>query len=208
MKKPMTYIIIAVILIVGITLFMKSANKGKTQIEEQNSTEKQTEQNPYSDMRNMAFSATSEQLGLSGMEKNYVYGIVSEMDMNGATATVVTFSNGDTSLYLSSGGGFIGAGQHESVQKVVKKYVENGQKYIEKATKIEKAKLPESGMTNFNFLTENGIYSISKSLSELESGKSGFSNLFVELNEVISHIRMKSGEKKLWVTPCIINCWF
>ena len=194
MKKPMTYIIIAVILIVGITLFMKSANKGKTQIEEQNSTEKQTEQNPYSDMRNMAFSATSEQLGLSGMDKNDVYGIVSEMDMNGATATVVTFSNGDTSLYLSSGGGFIGAGQHESVQKVVKKYVENGQKYIEKATKIEKAKLPESGMTNFNFLTENGIYSISKSLSELESGKSEFSNLFVELNEVISHIRMKSGE--------------
>ena len=194
MKKPMTYIIIAVILIVGITLFMKSANKGKTQIAEQNSTEKQKEQNPYSDMRNMAFSATSEQLGLSGMDKNDVYGIVSEMDMNGATATVVTFSNGDTSLYLSSGGGFIGAGQHESVQKVVKKYVENGQKYIEKATKIEEAELPESGMTNFNFLTENGIYSISKSLSELESGKSEFSNLFVELNEVISHIRMKSGE--------------
>jgi hypothetical protein len=194
MKKPMTYIIIAVILIVGITLFMKSANKGKTQIAEQNSTEKQKEQNPYSDMRNMAFSATSEQLGLSGMDKNDVYGIVSEMDMNGATATVVTFSNGDTSLYLSSGGGFIGAGQHESVQKVVKKYVENGQKYIEKATKIEEAELPESGMTNFNFLTENGIYSISKSLSELESGKSEFSNLFVELNEVISHIRMKSGK--------------
>ena len=194
MKKPMTYIIIAVILIVGITLFMKSANKGKTQIAEQNSTEKQTEQNPYSDMRNMAFSATSEQLGLSGMEKNYVYGIVSEMDMNGATATVVTFSNGDTSLYLSSGGGFIGAGQHESVQKVVKKYVKNGQKYIEKAIKIEKVELPKNGMTNFNFLTENGIYSISKSLSELESGKSEFSNLFVELNEVISHIRMKSGE--------------
>ncbi len=62
------------------------------------------------------------------------------------------------------------------------------------ATKIEKAELPESGMTNFNFLTENGIYSISKSLSELESGKSEFSNLFVELNEVISQIRMKSGE--------------
>ena len=165
MKKPMIYIIIAVILIIGITLFMKYENKGKTKTAEQNSTEKQTEQNPYSDMRNMAFSATSEQLGLSGIDKNDVYGIVSEMDING---------------------------QHESVQKVVKKYVEKGQKYVEKATKIEKAKLPESGMTNFNFLTKNGIYSISKSLNELESGKSEFSNLFVELNEVISQIRMKS----------------
>jgi len=190
----MTYILIAVILIVGITLFMKSANKGKTEIAEKNSTENQTEQNPYNDMRNIAFSATSEQLGIEGIGKNDVYGIISEIDMNGATATVVTFSNGDTSLYLSTGGGFIGAGQHESVQKVVKKYVENGQKYIEKATKIEKAELPKSGMTNFNFLTENGIYSISKSLSELESGKSEFSNLFIELNEVISQIRLKSGK--------------
>jgi len=194
MKKPMIYILIAVILIVGITFFIKSTNKGKAETVEQNTTAKQTEQNHYDDMRKMAFSVTSEQLGLSGIDKNDVYGIVSEMDMNGATATVVTYLTGDTSLYLSTGGGFIGAGQHESIQKVVKKYVENGQRYVEKATKVEKAELPKSGMTNFNFLTENGIYSISKSLSELESGKSEFSNLFVELNEVISQIRMKSGE--------------
>ena len=190
----MIYILIAVILIVGITFFIKSTNKGKAETVEQNTTAKQTEQNHYDDMRKMAFSVTSEQLGLSGIDKNDVYGIVSEMDMNGATATVVTYLTGDTSLYLSTGGGFIGAGQHESIQKVVKKYVENGQRYVEKATKVEKAELPKSGMTNFNFLTENGIYSISKSLSELESGKSEFSNLFVELNEVISQIRMKSGE--------------
>ena len=194
MKKPMIYILIAVILLVGITFFIKSTNKGKAETVEQNTTAKQTEQNHYDDMRKMAFSVTSEQLGLSGIDKNDVYGIVSEMDMNGATATVVTYLTGDTSLYLSTGGGFIGAGQHESIQKVVKKYVENGQRYVEKATKVEKAELPKSGMTNFNFLTENGIYSISKSLSELESGKSEFSNLFVELNEVISQIRMKSGE--------------
>tara|TARA_R110002073_G_scaffold14554_2_gene59371 strand:+ start:57274 stop:57846 length:573 start_codon:yes stop_codon:yes gene_type:complete len=190
----MIYILIAVILIAGITLFMKSSNKGKTEIVKQNSTEYQTDQNPFTDMRNMAFSATSEQLGLEGIKKNAVYGIISEMDMNGATVTVVTFITGDTSLYLSSGGGFIGAGQHKSVQKVVKEYVGNGQKYIEKATKIEKADLPKKGMTNFNFLTENGIYSISKSLSELESGKSEFSNLFIELNEVISQIRLKSEQ--------------
>ncbi|MAW94408.1 MULTISPECIES: hypothetical protein [unclassified Leeuwenhoekiella] len=184
------------ILVVGIGLFfaVKYAAKAKKDIVKHQQAEKQTEQNPYFDMRKMAFSVTAEQLGLSGIDKNDVYGIVSEMDMNGGTATVVTFSTGDTSIYLSSGGAFIGAGQYESVQEVVKKYVKNGQKYIEKATKIEKAKLPKNGMTNFNFLTENGIYSISENLSELESGKSEFSNLFIELNEVISQIRMKSGE--------------
>jgi hypothetical protein len=194
MKKPMTYIIIAVILIIGITLFMKSTNKGKTQIAEQNSTEKQTEQNPYVDMRNMAFTVTSEQLGINQIDKNEVYGIVSEMDMDGGSVTVVTYVTGDASIYLSSGGGFIGAGQHESVQKVVKEYVKNGQNYLEKATKVEKSELPKSGMANFNFLTKNGIYSISQSLNGLESGKSEFSNLFAELNEVITEVRIKSGQ--------------
>jgi hypothetical protein len=186
----MTYILIVVILIIGITLFMKSANHRKIELTEQI----QTVQNLYTDLRNMAFSTTSKQLGIEGIGRNDVYGVISEMDMNGATATVVTFSTGDTSLYLSTGGGFIGAGQHESVQKVVKKYVQDGQKYIKKAAKIEKTELPKRGMTNFNFLTENGIYSISKSLNELESGKSEFSNLFIELNNVISQIRLKSGK--------------
>ena len=184
------------ILVIGIGLFyaIKYGNKAKKDIAEYQQTEKQTEQNPYLDMRKMAFSVTAEQLELSEIEENGVYGIISEMDMSGATATVVAFIPGDTSLYLSSGGGFIGAGQHEEVRKIVKKFVENGQKYLEKANKIEKPELPKSGMTNFNFLTKNGIYSISKKTSELESGKSEFSNLFGELNEVITQIRLKSGE--------------
>ena len=194
MKKPMTYILIAIILIIGIALFMRSANKGKTEIAEQNSTEKQTEQNHFEDMRKMAFSVTSEQLGLNSIEKDKVYGIVSEMDMEGAVVTVVTFLTGDASIYFSSGAIIIGAGQHENVKKVVAKYVENGQKYLDKAIKTEKTDMPKSGMTSFNFLTENGVYSISQSLSELESRTSEFSDLFAELNEVISHIRMKSGE--------------
>jgi hypothetical protein len=197
MKKPNMTQTLLFILVVGIGLFyaIKYGNKAKRDIADyQQKTEKQTEQNPFSDMRNMAFSVTSEQLGLNGIGKDEVFGIISEMDMNGATATVVTFATGDTSLYLSSGGGFIGAGQHESVQGIVKKYVENGQKYLNKGTRIEKAELPKNGMTNFNFLTDSGIYSIEKNTSELESGKSEFSNLFRELNEVITQIRLKSGQ--------------
>lgn len=63
----------------------------------------------------------------------------------------------------------------------------------QRTKKIEKPELPKSGMTNFNFLTGNGIYSIAKNTSELESGKSEFSNLFAELNGVITQIRLKSG---------------
>ena len=182
------------ILVIGIGLFyaIKYGAQAKNEIAEYQKSEELTEQNPYSDMRNMAFSVNTEQLGLIGYEKDDVYGVISEMDMNGTTVTVVSFINGDTSLYLSSGGIFIGAGQHENVQKIVNKFVKNGQKYLNKGNKLDNPELPKSGMTNFNFLTQNGIYRIAENTSELESGKSEFSNLFVELNEVITQIRLKS----------------
>ncbi len=156
--------------------------------------EEETRKNPFFDMRNMAYKTTAEQIGLDAIDKDDVYGIISELDMNGATVTVVTFATGDTSIYLSSGGGFIGAGQHESVREVVKKYVINGQRYVEHATKIENLELPAKGMATFNFMTPNGNYCFSKNINELNSGNSEFSNLFAELNEVISQIRVKSGQ--------------
>jgi hypothetical protein len=182
-------------LAVGIGLFfaIKYGNKAKKDIADYQQTETPIAQNQYSEMRQMAFSVTAEQLGLNGIGKNDVYGIISEMDIDGATATVVTFATGDTSLYLSTGGGFIGAGQHESVQKIVKRYVKNGQHYLEKASKIEHPEFPKNSRATFNFLTENGIYRISERLSALESGKSEFSKLFFELNDIISQIRLKSG---------------
>ena len=184
----MTYIIIAVILIIKIVIYVRAENKKK---EAKNITQKQTEQNHYEEMREMAFLASTEQLGLSSIGKDQVYGIISEMDMEGATITLATFLNGDASIYFSSGGGVIGAGQHESVEKIVKEYVKNGQNYLDKGVKTEKTNLPENGMGNFNFLTEKGIYKISQSLNNLESGNSEFSNLFVELNEIINEIRIK-----------------
>lgn len=193
MNKPMTYTIIFItVVLIGFAYSIKYGNKAKKEIAEFHQIKKKTEQNPYIEMRQLAFATTAEQLGLSAIDKNVVYGIISEMDMEGTTVTVVTFKTGDTSMYMSSGAIIIGAGQHKSVKKVVTKFVENGQNYLEKSKLTDHTDVPKIGMTNFNFLTKNGTYRISQSLSELESGRSDLSNLFLELNKVISEIRTKS----------------
>lgn len=180
------------VIAIGFAYSVKYGNKAKKEITEHNQVENKTEQNHYNEMRKIAFSVTSEQLGLNTISKDKVYGIVSEMNMQGVTVTIVTFITGDSSIYLSSGAIIIGAGQHESVKNITMNYVKNGQNYLEKAIKTESTNLPKIGMNNFNFLTQNGIYKISESLSELESGKSEYSNLFMNLNEVITEIRIKS----------------
>ncbi len=45
--------------------------------------------------------------------------------MGGKTVTVIAYFTGDPSIYLSSGGGFIGAEEHESNKKVINEFIKN-----------------------------------------------------------------------------------
>lgn len=183
------------ILVVGIGLFyaFKYGNNAKKEIAEKTQlTGNIPEQNPYMEMRQIAFSAKADQIGLEDIPDDKVYGLITEMDMNPGSASVISFLTGDTSLYLSSGGGFIGAGQHEEVRKMVAEKVDGFQKYLSKAEKINNPELPIEGTVNFNFLTKNGIYSKTEKMTDLESGNSELSSLFGEVNEIITEIRLKS----------------
>ncbi len=194
-----TLIGIVAILIIVFLLARNSSSKKDTTQKATNNSEKSKEttlkDNPYLDMRNMALSITSEQLGLPASEDAAkVFGVVADLDMTGATVTLTSYITGDTSLYLSTGGGFIGAGQHEDVQKVVKKFIEKAQTYSSKGKQYESTELPKAGTANFYFLSDSGNTKIVETLSNLESGNSEYSDLFYELNQVMTAIRLQSGD--------------
>ncbi len=159
----------------------------------QHLTENSTHQNPYMEMRAMAFSAKADEIGLGDISDDKVYGLITEIAMNPGSASIISFLSGDTSLYLSSGGGFIGAGQHEEVREMVIQKVDGFQRYLSKAKKTDEPKLPEKGKVSFNFLTKNGIYSATENMADIESGQSELSGLFREVNEIITQIRIKSN---------------
>ncbi|MFT5890488.1 MAG: hypothetical protein ACI9Y7_000580 [Dokdonia sp.] len=84
-------------------LFLVSCNnKTKKETTEKNQQmEKIVDQNPYTDMRKMALTVTAEQLGFQIPKDSIkVYGIISDLNMGGVTATVVTYLTGDASIYL------------------------------------------------------------------------------------------------------------
>lgn len=191
----MKYIVIGILAVVAIGFLINSVTKKRKLNSPKTAlTEKSNNQNRYMEMRNIAFSAKADQIGLENIPEDKVYGLITEMGMNPGSATVVSFLTGDTSLYLSSGGGFIGAGQHEDVREIVKEKVNGFQQYLIQAKKIDKPQLPTDGTVNFNFLTRNGLYSVTEKMSDLESGNSELSNLFMEVNEIITHIRLKSKQ--------------
>jgi hypothetical protein len=197
----MTYTIIGLILVGGLTFYLtscgnKSADQNK-QADQNISTVKvnQTKDNAYEDLRNMAFKATPEQLNISlPTDKTIVYGVVMDWEMGEATATTVAYQTGDASLYLSSGGGVIGGGQHQNVNSASKQFVSLAQNFLEKTAKAEKTSLPTTNEIKFYFLTNKGVYVGQEQMKNFENNSSLWLKLFEEGNNVLSELR-KTSEK-------------
>ena len=200
----MTYIVIGIILIGGIIFCLTScgnnskANEKQTNLEQDNVKQKihQTKENAFEGLREMAFSTTPEQLGLTlPADKTVVYGVIMDWEMSGAIVTTVSYQTGDASIYLSSGGGVIGGGQHQNVNNAAKQFVSLGQTFLDKTSITEITPLPETGIVIFYLLTNKGVYVGQETMKNIENNSSTWLELFEEGNKVISEIRIISEKK-------------
>lgn len=193
----MQYIIIGLIVVVGFIFFLssckkKSAKSDKTMNQEtENPKARETKENAFEGLRKMAFSVTPEQLQLNLLsDKTTVFGVVMDWEMGGTVATTVAYLTGDASLYLSSGGGVIGGGQHQNVNNAAKQFVQLSQVYLEKATKTETTPLPETDIVKFYFLTNKGVFVRQEQMKNFENHSSAWYQLFEEGNKVLSELRL------------------
>ena len=200
----MTYIIIGIILVGGLVFCLTSCGNNLKANNKQPTLEQdtlkaevhQTEENAYEGLREMAFSATPEQLGLLlSDDKTVVYGIIMDWGMSGATVTIVSYQTGDASMYLSSGGGVIGGGKHQNVNIAAKQFVSFGQSYLNLSSKTETKPLPEIGFVKFYLLTNKGIYVGQETMKNFENNSSTWLGLFEKGNKVISELRIISEKK-------------
>ncbi|XOV66572.1 MAG: hypothetical protein ACFHU9_13170 [Fluviicola sp.] len=156
----------------------------------------EVKENPYPGLRTMAFSVSSEDLGLNLDETNSsLYGVIMDWDMGNGIVTLVAYKSGDTSLYISSGAGFIGAGRHQDVNQLVKSFVAESESLIENAQPDSSNELPVDGGIVFHFLTKNGKYAIKDNINSMENKTSPNLGFFEAANQVISAIRIASERK-------------
>jgi hypothetical protein len=92
-------------------------------------------------------------------------------------ATVVAFSDGNASVYLSSGGGFLVDAPHESIRKAAQKMVTIAAECQPQAHFTTTYPLPQRAQVIFYFLTDVGVFTISASEQELSSHRHPLSKL-------------------------------
>lgn len=149
----------------------------------------------YLSLRAQALAARPEALGLAPSREAPIYGVIMETGYPDAVATFVCMGEGSVSLYLSTGGGVLGAGEHEAVRSacfdmlaITNEYARDFIGACERADPT--LPLPGPGQVFFFLLTPDGVYRGEGPELELVEQRHPFSALFNNCHEVMGQARM------------------
>lgn len=202
----MAYVIIGLVLIAGLAFYISScknkssADTNKLAKQRTNDTSQlkkvDPNNNPYQDLRNLAFGATLEQIGVElPVDQTKIYGVIMDWELGEGTATLVAFLSGDASLYLSSGGGVIGGRGHDNVKKAAAALIDKAENYLSKTVKTDSTPLPDKDGVTFYFLTNKGKFVGREEVKNFDNDTSQWLDLFVEGNKLITEIRQTADMK-------------
>ena len=106
-----------------------------------------------------------------------------------AVASLVCFADGTTSLYFSTGGGIIGAGQHETVRTAAAQLLAVAQQHADKLTVADSHPLPALGRVRFYLRMPYELRSADEAEAILGEGTHALSPLFTAGHAVITAVR-------------------
>jgi hypothetical protein len=142
----------------------------------------------YASLRDGALRMSPEGLGVSPIAGE-AYGVIMDMDVSGATATLAAFATGDASFYLSSGGAVIGGFAHPEVANAARALVAQAGTHAARMEPAAEFPRPRRGEVRFYVLTREGVRTAAASEDDLGEGRSPLSPLFLSAHEVITGLR-------------------
>jgi len=116
---------------------------------------------------------------------------VMELAVENGTASIVAVADGSVSLYLSSGGGVIGAGAHATVRDVAARFrLLAGELRGAMQVAVDGFPLPEDGEVRFHVTTGDERYSSAVAESTLRSGRHPLAPLYAAGQDLLTEIRL------------------
>jgi hypothetical protein len=147
----------------------------------------------YLGLRQQVLQIRPEDIGIPPKPDEPIFGIVMETGMGKGIATFLCLADGTVSLYLSTGGGVIGAGEHESVRSAAQTLLqitnEYAQDYIAAASPGALESHPGHGEVHFILLTHSGTHSVVCDEKALAEQQDPFANLFSNCHAVLTEVR-------------------
>jgi hypothetical protein len=151
------------------------------------------ENDTYQRLRTQALNVTAAQLGLEPDPKAPIHAVIMETGYADAVATFACFRDGTVSLYLSTGGGVIGGGQHESVRSACFELLsitnEYAQDFIAACERVSAFPLPGEDEVFFYLATNGAVHRAQCAEDALAEQRDPFSALFNNCHAVMAELR-------------------
>ncbi len=117
-------------------------------------------------LRELALTVSPAEVGVP--EDAGVWAVVMEIEVSGETATLVGMADGTASLYISSGGGIIGGGDHEVVRAAAQGLVDVAQRADTAAAEPVPDDLPYPAAGSVRFYFRSGALTTTAEVTEEE----------------------------------------
>ncbi|MGZ4735423.1 MAG: hypothetical protein ACXVKA_16705 [Acidimicrobiia bacterium] len=145
----------------------------------------------YGDLREQALRTAPGEIGLEPTPQHpRVYGVLMEMAYPNATATLVSFCDGTTSLYTSTGGGVIGGGEHAAVAQATGRFITVADQLLDAVSATTSFPAPTVGAVAFQVLTFEGGFTTEVDAQALGENRDRLSPLFYAGQEVLTQLRL------------------
>ena len=142
------------------------------------------------ELRRKILSLIPGNMGLSSSDDTpHVWGVLMETGYAEALASLVCLADGTTSLYLGTGGGMIGGGEHTKVREAAREFLAAAEYYRKELEPAKTFPYPEVGRVRFYVFTFSGPLTADAGESELGHGKHRLSNFFYAAHGVLTELR-------------------
>lgn len=119
-----------------------------------------------------------------------------EMSRGGALATVCSYVDGATSLYISTGGGVIGVGEDARANAASRAFVADVEAALESLALTDSSPALPEGHTRFLLRIGNELYGTAAADGELMDERYPLHHLWVSGQQVLTWIRIVSEERQ------------
>jgi hypothetical protein len=188
--KPV-WLVAIVLLLIGSLLVARVLHSRKVAANAQYSNGQQPDPKVYFGLRNLMLEGTRAKFGISpGTRPTEAYGVLMDWGIPAGSATVVAIADGTASVYLSSGGGFLGGGQsHESIRTAAKRAVQVSDEVQALMHSTTTYPVAQPGQVNFYVLTDAGVFTASASEDDLRGHSGPFYKLGDSMQDIVTEYR-------------------
>ena len=134
-------------------------------------------------------------LRLKNCESGAVQIVLMDWHVPNGTASVLASADGTTSIYLSSGGGYLGGGQkHPQIRDAARRAVSIAGSLKEHFRKTEQFDLPPREAVAFYLVTDEGVFSAQAIEAEMRTGASALTPLGGAMQSIVTGYRLATAK--------------